>query len=154
MLNTVVLLGVWSLGPREAEGVRTNSLQLRIPGREPLVSIPGRQHFTQCCHNALLEELNASCVTLPGGAMEACACSPPCFALCIFLFVALAVHPFTVIKPSCEYRYVLSPTGSPSRSPTPGMSLGTPYHNQKIPWLIMFPNIPRPPGSWSLQWGP
>lgn len=95
------------------------------------MSVPGRRHFTQRCHSSLLEESNASSVSLPGGTLGSPCLLSSRLRLCISLFVALALPPFAVIKPSCESKYVLSPAGFPSESPTPGMFLGTPVTTRK-----------------------
>lgn len=60
---------------------------IKILASESLMSFPGRQHFTQHSHHSLLEELNASCVTPPGGTLGSLCLLPSrlhpvCLSLC------------------------------------------------------------------------
>ena len=79
-----------------------------------------------CCHNSLLEELSATCVTrlgeeswnpVPGFLWD----SPHA----PFFFAVFVLYPLAVINHSHENNYMLSPVSLPSESPKLGVALGT-----------------------------
>ena len=84
--------------------------------------------------------------------MEARACFLPDFTLCAFLFVDLALYASAVINVGCEYDYLLSPVGSPSKSPTLGMFLGNIFPTRKSYSSQCFFNIPWALGFYSTQY--
>lgn len=85
---------------------------------EPLTSFPGRQHFT-CCHNLLLEELSASCVTTLGGDSWKLVLSIP-------QTLSDVPFPFVVIRYGRKHDYMLGPVSIPSKSSNPAVVLGIP----------------------------